>query len=219
MKNSNTKATANRLSRGIVGKINERNKAQENIDDKVKRIQEFRREASRLSSIANKRIERLERNGLTDSPAYKRYIKDGGARFGVKGKSFNQVQSETARLHRFINSQTSTIKGVNKVLKEMADNTGIKYKNLKELRAKAPKFFELSSKVEQYLTTVANMGAAIGYNKIWEAINEYTEVQGVDLSDGKLDIDEMVGAVTKALTEFEKPVSTPQGNFYVPKDE
>lgn len=219
MKNSNTKATANRLSRGIVGKINERNKAQENIDDKVKRIQEFRREASRLSSIANKRIERLERNGLTDSPAYKRYIKDGGARFGVKGKSFNQVQSETARLQRFINSQTSTIKGVNKVLKEMADNTGIKYKNLKELRAKAPKFFELSSKVEQYLTTVANMGASIGYNKIWEAINEYTEVQGVDLSDGKLDVDQMVDAVTKALTEFEKPVSTPQGNFYVPKDE
>ena len=219
MKNSNTKATANRLSRGIVGKIKERNKSQEEIDDKVKRIQEFRREASRLSSIANKRIERLERNGLTDSPAYKRYIKDGGARFGVKGKSFHQVQSETARLHRFINSQTSTIKGVNKVLKEMADNTGIKYKNLKELRAKAPRFFELSSKVEQYLTTVANMGAAIGYNKIWEAINEYTEVQGVDLSDGKLDIDQMVNAVTKALTEFEKPVSTPQGNFYVPKDE
>lgn len=219
MKNSNVKGTAKNLSRGIVGKINERNKAQENIDDKVKRIQEFRREASRLSSIANKRIERLERNGLTDSPAYKRYIKDGGARFGVKGKSFNQVQSETARLHRFINSQTSTIKGVNKVLKEMADNTGIKYKSLKELRAKAPKFFELSSKVEQYLTTVANMGASIGYNKIWEAINEYTEVQGVDLSDGKLDVEQMVSAVTKALTEFEKPVSTPQGNFYVPKDE
>lgn len=219
MKNSNVKGTAKKLSRGIVGQIKERNKAQENIDDKVKQIQEFRREASRLSSIANKRIERLERNGLTDSPAYKRYIKDGGARFGVKGKSFNQVQSETARLHRFINSQTSTIKGTNKVLKEMADNTGIKYKNLKELRAKAPKFFELSSKVEQYLTTVANMGASIGYNKIWEAINEYTEVQGVDLSDGKLDVEQMVDAVTKALTEFEKPVSTPQGNFYVPKDE
>ena len=219
MKNSNVKGTAKNLARGIVGQVKERNKSQENIDDKVKRIQEFRREASRLSSIANKRIERLERNGLTDSPAYKRYIKDGGARFGVKGKSFNQVQSETARLQRFINSQTSTIKGVNKVLKEMADNTGIKYKNLKDLRAKAPKFFELSSKVEQYLTTVANMGAAIGYNKIWEAINEYTEVQGVDLSDGKLDVDQMVDAVTKALTEFEKPVSTPQGNFYVPKDE
>lgn len=219
MKNSSVKGTAKNLARGIVGQVKERNKSQEEIDDKVKRIQEFRREASRLSSIANKRIERLERNGLTDSPAYKRYIKDGGARFGVKGKSFNQVQSETARLHRFINSQTSTIRGTNKVLKEMADNTGIKYKNLKELRAKAPKFFELSSKVEQYLTTVANMGAAIGYNKIWEAINEYTEVQGVDLSDGKLDIEQMVDAVTKALTEFEKPVSTPQGNFYVPKDE
>lgn len=194
-------------------------KDNKNISDKVHKIIDYRKEASRLASIANKRIKRLEANELIDSPAYKRYIQDGGAKFGVKGKTFNQVQSEVARLNRFLNSQTSTIRGVNKVLKEMADNTGVKYTSLKDLRAKAPKFFELSSKVEQYLRTVEGMGAAIGYNKVWEAINEYTETNKVDLGDGKLDIDEMVKAVSGALTEFDKPVETDLiGNWYVPKE-
>lgn len=194
-------------------------KDNKNISDKVHKIIDYRKEASRLASIANKRIKRLEANELIDSPAYKRYIKDGGAKFGVKGKTFNQVQSEVARLNRFLNSQTSTIRGVNKVLKEMADNTGVKYTSLKDLREKAPKFFELSSKVEQYLRTVEGMGAAIGYNKVWEAINEYTETNKVDLGDGKLDIDEMVKAVSGALTEFDKPVETDLiGNWYVPKE-
>lgn len=194
-------------------------KDNKNISDKVHKIIDYRKEASRLASIANKRIKRLEANELIDSPAYKRYIQDGGAKFGVKGKTFNQVQSEVARLNRFLNSQTSTIRGVNKVLKEMADNTGVKYTSLKDLREKAPKFFELSSKVEQYLRTVEGMGAAIGYNKVWEAINEYTETNKVDLGDGKLDIDEMVKAVSGALTEFDKPVETDLiGNWYVPKE-
>lgn len=188
-----------------------------NAKEKLERIRSFRREASRLAAIANKRLTRLENNDLKSTPAYQRFIKDGGAKFGVKGKSFNQVQSEVARLNRFLESQTSTVKGANKVLKEMANNTGIKYKNLKELRAKSTKFFELSSKVEQYLRTVAGMGASIGYNKVWEAINEYTEIQGVDLSKTKLNIEQMVEAVTSALTAQQKPTSNGVENWYTPK--
>ncbi|WP_457816372.1 hypothetical protein, partial [Staphylococcus aureus] len=130
-------------------------------------INAYRKEASRLVSLANKRVQRLELNGLTDSPAYKAYIASGG-KFGVRGKSHNELQQEVARLNRFINSTTSTIKGVNKTLKEMADNTGITYRDLKELRAKSSKFFELANKVEQYLRTVDDMASAIGYQKIWE---------------------------------------------------
>lgn len=201
----------------VKGQIEEFYKAQTKIDEKAQKIVDFRREASRLASIANKRIERLERNKLRDAPAYKRYIQDGGAKFGVKGKTFNQVQSEVARLNRFLNSETSTIRGANRVLTEMAANTGIKYKNLKELRDKSGKFFELASKVEQYLRTVEDMASAIGYQKIWEAINVYTQAQGVDLSSGKLDVDQMTEAVVKALKEFDTPVSTPKGAFYIPK--
>ena len=174
--------------------------------DKYKRIRAFRAEASRLASMANKRIERLEKNNLTDSPAYKRYIKDGGQRFGVKGKSYNQVQAEVARLNRFLNSETSTIKGVNSVLKKMAENTGINYKNLTDLKEKSSKFFELASKVEQYLRTVDDMASAIGYQKIWEVINEYVSDGEINLSDSKADIDSMIEKVTNAIKEYDEPL-------------
>ena len=173
--------------------------------EKEQRIKEFRREASRLASIANKRVERLEKNNLTSTPAYQRYIE--GGRFGVKGKDYNQVQKELSRLKSFLGSETSTIRGANKILKDMAKNTGIQYSNLTELRDKAPKFFELASKVEQYLRNVEDMASAIGYQKIWEAINQYTDSAKIDLAQADTDIDGMISAVTRALTEFEKPIA------------
>ena len=181
------------------------------VPEKVDRIRMYRAQASRLASLANKRIKRLESNGLTDSPAYKKYVETGG-KFGVRGKDHNQLQTEVARLRKFIESETSTVKGVTNTLKEMASNTGIKYENLQDLRSKASKFFELSSKVEQYLRTVDDMASAIGYQKIWEAINQYVKTEGVDLSNAGGDIDGMVKAVTDAIKEYDQPIQKLGGN-------
>ena len=168
----------------------------------VKQAQaEFRKEVSRLASLANKRIQRLEDAKLTDSPAYQKWVENGSVKFGVKGKTYNQLQSEMARLNRFINAQTSTIRGINSNLKEMAANTGIKYGTLKELRAKATSFFELASKVEQYLRTVNDMASAIGYNKIWEVINEYVEKEKIDLSEAENNIDELSKMVSELIVQ------------------
>lgn len=183
------------------------------IEKRVVTINAYRKEASRLVSLANKRVQRLELNGLTDSPAYKAYIASGG-KFGVRGKSHNELQQEVARLNRFINSTTSTIKGVNKTLKEMADNTGISYRDLKELRAKSSKFFELANKVEQYLRTVDDMASAIGYQKIWETINTYVKRGDIDLGDADNDVDNMVDVVTKAIKEYERPDINQFSNWY-----
>lgn len=175
------------------------------LQEKADRIRALRQEASRLASKANKRVERLEKNGLQDSPAYKGYLASGGGRFGVRGKTHNEVQAELARLRKFIDANTSTVRGVNKYLTEMAANTGVKYKDLKDLRSKAPKFFQLAEKVEQYLRTVEDMASAIGYEKIWESINVYVEENKIDLSDGETDIDLMVKRVSDAIAEWEKP--------------
>lgn len=183
------------------------------IEKRVVTINAYRKEASRLVSLANKRVQRLELSGLTDSPAYKAYIASGG-KFGVRGKSHNELQQEVARLNRFINSTTSTIKGVNKTLKEMADNTGISYRDLKELRAKSSKFFELANKVEQYLRTVDDMASAIGYQKIWETINTYVKRGDIDLGDADNDVDNMVDVVTKAIKEYERPDVNQFSNWY-----
>lgn len=175
----------------------------------------LRRETSRLASMANKRVQRLEDNNLTDTPAYKIYVE--GGRFGVRGKTFNEVQQELSRLRRFVDAKTSTIRGTNAVLREMAANTGMKYDNMKDLRSKAPQFFELASKVEQYLRNVEDIAAAIGYQKIWEAINEYVSTARVDLGDGTLNIEDMVSEVTDLLKYYEEPVQLIAG-WYKPKD-
>lgn len=173
-------------------------------NSKTDHIKAMRKEASRLASLANKRVARLERNELKDSPAYKQYI-EGGGKFGVKGKDYNQVQQELSRLNKFINAQTSTVKGTIDNLKAMAANTGIQYKNLKDLKTKSAKFFELAGKVEQYLRRVDDMASAVGYQKIWEAINEYTDKVRIDLGDSEADIDSMIKAVTDAIKEYETP--------------
>lgn len=170
---------------------------------KVDKLKELKAEANRLVSLANKRVRRLEKNSLQSAPAYQAYIATGGKPFSTKGKDYNQLQSELSRLRRFIDSETSTVKGVNSYLKEMAKNTGIKYKNLKELRVKADNFFELASKVEQYLRQVEDIASAIGYQKIWESINVYVKDNKLDLSDSKLSLEQMTETISKAIAEYE----------------
>ena len=43
------------------------------------------------------------------------------------------------------------------------------------------------------------MASAIGYQKIWEAINKYVKAEGMDLNDASNDIDKMVKIVTDML--------------------
>lgn len=173
--------------------------------EKEERIKAYRKEASRLAAIANKRIERLEKNGLENSPAYQGYLKSGGGKFSVKGKDHNELQAEVSRINKLIKANTSTVRGVNNYLKGMAKDTGMKYKNLKELQVKADEFFKLSSKIEEYLTTVEDMASAIGYQKIWESINVFIKDNKIDLTNTKMSIEEMTETISKAIAEYEKP--------------
>lgn len=179
-----------------------------NVDVKGFSEKAFREETSKLVSKANKRLQRLEKGGYKNSPAYQKWLNENGEKFSIRGKTFNQVQAERAKLRNFLESQTSTIRGINKNLKDIANSTGLKYKNLKDLQNKADKFFELSSKVEQYLRQVDDMASAIGYQKIWQAINQYVKDSKVDLSKAGDDIDEITGAVTQLIREQQKTYLT-----------
>ena len=59
---------------------------------------ELRRQVTKLSSIANKRLGRLKMRGYEDSPAYEAWERGGSVRFGVKGKSYDEVQAEYWRV-------------------------------------------------------------------------------------------------------------------------
>ena len=166
---------------------------------KAGEVKENRKRISRLVSLANKRLKRLENAGLDDSPAYQKWVEAGAEKFSVKGKDHNQLQRELSRLKNFIESETSTVRGVNNVLKQMAQNTGIEYSNMQDLKNNAKTFFELSSKVEQYLRTVDDIASSIGYQKIWESINQYVKDERITLTDAKMNIDQMIKVVTDML--------------------
>ena len=151
--------------------------------------------------MANKRLTRLEASNLTDSPAFQTATKDGKVRFGVRGKNYNQLQQEYARLRNFLEAETSTIRGINRNLKNIAQTTGIKYKTIGELRQKTANFFQLSSMVEQYLRTVEDMASAIGYQKIWEAVNQYTQENKIDLADTEMTVEKMQDIVAEVVKE------------------
>lgn len=183
--------------------------------DSLLKRQQIRMEISRLASLANKRVKRLENNELTDSPAYKAYIESGGTKFGVRGKDKNELKRELSRLQRFVESETSTVRGANRTMKTIAKATGISYKTMKDLKKKSKVFFELAGKIEQYNQQMQQVADDIGYQKIWEAINVYVKKEKVDLAAAEDRVDEMVKEIDKYLRESQKNIPGPiPGRFF-----
>lgn len=132
----------------------------------------FRSEVSRLTKIANKRLKRLKLAGYEETPAYRSWLKSGGVFFGVKGKTNKQVQAEFRRVKKFLDDRTSTIRGANKVLREIARAIGYKNATLRVLKVKIPIFFSLAQKISEYNKLAGNAAKALDYQKIWQEIRE-----------------------------------------------
>lgn len=142
---------------------------------------ELKKKVSRMASMANKRLKRLERNELTELPAYKSWVESGSIKFSVKGKDYNQLQAEFWRLKNFLDNKTSLVRQANNYLREMAENTGIKYNGLSDLKTKAREFFKLADKIKEYYKMSELNALALDYQKIWEQIN-------VQIKQGVLDL-------------------------------
>lgn len=160
--------------------------------------QRLKAEVSRLASMANKRLVRLENHGFEDSPAYQQFVASGGEKFSVRGKDYNELQKELARVRQFVNAKTSTIRGAQSVLKAIASNTGMDLKG-RELWAQASNFFRIASMVEQYIRNTENTASAIGYQKIWTAVNQYTQQNEIDLAQMHGDMEQLVGNIAQMI--------------------
>lgn len=171
-----------------------------NTDWKREETKALKAEVSRKASMANKRLKRLEAKGLTNSPAYKKWLESGGAKFSVRGKSYNELQAELARVNHFIDAKTSTIRGLNKVLKDIAKTTGIETKDIAEIQKHASKFFELTNKIEEYLRNTEDAASAIGYRKIFETVSNYVKHEKINLGQSKQDIESLIPVLIEMMT-------------------
>lgn len=159
----------------------------------------LRQEASRLSSLANKRLKRMEEQNLTDSPAYKQWVEDGSARFGVRGKSMAQVQAEVGRLNKFINQATSTVRGAKNYYKNVGASVGITdWESIPDLQNKLNNFFEITGKVKEYLHNSKEIGVAIGYQKIWDAVSDYVQQVNSETINAEQAVMEVAGKLVGA---------------------
>lgn len=162
---------------------------------------EYRKEASRKVSMANKRLKRLEEQNLTMSPAYKKFIDEGGQKFGIKGKTKEEVRMEVARLNKFLKMTTSTVKGTKQYMTNIASQVGIKqWGSFQSLNTQLASFFEVSERIREYLRNVKEISVSIDYKKIWEIVNEYAETVGKDFNSLNEDIVEIAEYLLKANT-------------------
>ena len=159
----------------------------------------YRQEASRKVSMANKRLKRMEEQNLTMSPAYKKWVDEGGQKFGVKGKSTQEVRAEVARLNKFLKQTTSTVRGTKKYLTNVASQVGIvNYNSYQSLNSQLKDFFEVSDRVREYLKNSKEISVSIGYKKIWEQVNEYATTVGKEFNSLNSDIVEIAKSITQA---------------------
>lgn len=76
---------------------------------------------SRVTSVANKRIVRLQKAPRgTSSFAYQQY-ENQGRKFSVKGKNVNELRNELSNAMRFVRYKTSTVKGWNKYREDVEE--------------------------------------------------------------------------------------------------
>lgn len=175
--------------------------------DEYKRL---RNEVAKMANTANKRLNRLESNQLQMLPAYKSWQDNGAIRFSVKGKSYNQLQTEYWRLKNFLDNRTSTVREANKFLREMAVNTGIKYHGLKDLKAKSANFFRLAEKIKEYNSKINQSAQAINYQRIWQQINTYIKSTNTDLANA-ISSDEQLDKFLKYMEQLELVESKKEG--------
>lgn len=162
----------------------------------------LRAQVSQLASMANKRLDRLEENELTLSPAYQKWEQNGSHRFSVGGKSYSEVQSEYWRVKDFLEMRTSSVTGTKAVLQEIATNIGwgdIDFDNIASTQEQISNFFRIADTVSQYLESVDESAAALDYQEIWDTINAAYQEGKIDFDNAELDAEQMQEIVSQML--------------------
>ena len=205
------KAEVERQMSKIMPEIKGWSKAIGKLDENAVKASAERKVASKFASMANKRVQRLEKNNYTHTNAYRNYLRDGGQKFSIRGKTQEEVQAEMRRMIRFLDAADSTVKQARQIMKNDAAYFGIRYKNMKDLQARHKAFFTIFQSAMKFYEESQNAAAAFGYNKVGDEIIRYAEGKKWDLDGGEDEVKQALEHINKALGYMEQPISTPKG--------
>lgn len=165
---------------------------------------ELNKELNRLNSLANKRIQRLKKQGIK-SPA----MRNMPDKFTNKGKTRAEKLKDFHRVSKFVNSETSTLKGVKETYKKILNNTGLddvilektsidtKSINTSQVIDLTNEFFSLTSMVDDYLQS---KGDFLSYDKVWDYVKEEMKLNSSDEIDlNGMDRDEMLHNIIRKI--------------------
>lgn len=175
-----------------------------------KAYNDLKRKVVREAKKANDRLKRLEKKGYTNTPAYLSWKKSGAKKFSASHKkTYNDMQSEYWRIQRFLDDKTSTVRGTNSFLKEIADNTGIKYKKMDDLHKYSSDFFDIADEIKKYYKKEGKDSSALDYQRIWRQITTYVKMNKIDIksTDNEIiieDIKKNLSAINSKIDEEDK---------------
>lgn len=133
---------------------------------------ELSKEMQKMVNTANKRITRLEQQGLV-SPAYNA-VMEGGGRFSTRGKTLNQLRKEYARIQAFMQMSTATVSGAKTFTNKIDAMLGDTYSDTLK-----SKIFEAFRKVTSHFPPELN---AYDSKNVLREIAD-TIVENIDLHD------------------------------------
>lgn len=164
------------------------------------------RQVSRYAQMANKRMQRLEDNNLEMVSAFKEWERQGQPHYSVKGKSYNELQSEFWKIKKVLDDTTSTVRGANNYLKKMANQMGFKSMSLSEVKENVVGYWKVFSKVQQYLSTIESEGYNIGSPRIQEMITNYVKTSKRNLNT----VEELNNALASVINEVGEYAQVPE---------
>lgn len=165
-------------------------------------------EVSRMAQIVNKRMIRLEQAEMEFIPVMQMFEKDGRPHFGVRGKSYNELQSEYWQLKRYMDAKTGTVRQARAYAQDVLNRIGagdkIKGATVDQMNSYMKNLFDVTAKIQEYLKTTEQSALALDYQKIWNMVSAYFDGQGVDIAN--LFDNEQTAVQITNLMEMYKPV-------------
>lgn len=159
------------------------------------------RQVSRYAQMANKRMQRLEDNNLQMVGAFKEWERQGKPHYSVKGKDYNELQSEFWKIKKVLDDTTSTVRGANYYLRNIASQMGFKNMSLSQIKENVVGYWKVFSRVKQYLSTVENEGYNIGSPRIQEMITNYVTTSKRDLNNVE-DLNNALSSIIQEVGEY-----------------
>lgn len=160
--------------------------------------EDFRKKVNALKNKANNRLKKLEKNKLENTPAYKAFTTyHGEPRFGIKGKTREQVRAEYFKIKHFLESSTSTVKGAEKYLSRQMSITGLKGGNA---QGQIANFWGIADELRKSMQAVKRSYLALDSERVINSVRQVIQ----ENEEGADDLESMGDALLSAWAELER---------------